>query len=126
MPYADLAALRAARNTKLAESDKWMLPDNPRKGMESINITALEAYRLELREAPEKAKDGEGNFDTSYDLPEAPSEGQGTLQTYSNSQAYVAGEWASDGTDDYICKQDGTGKALSNTDYWTKYEPPSS
>lgn len=120
MPYADIAALRAARNTKLAESDAWMLPDNPRKGLESISETHFEAYRLELREAPEKAVDSEGNFDTSYDLPDPPSQGDGTLQTYSASKAYIFGEWVSDGTDEYICQKDGTGKALTDAEYWTK------
>ncbi len=120
MPYADMAALRAARNAKLAESDAWMLPDNPRKGLEEVSDTVLEAYRLELREAPEKALDGEGNFDTSYELAEAPSIGGGTLQTYSASKAYVFGEWVSDGTDEYVCQKDGTGKALTNAEYWTK------
>ena len=121
MPYADIAALRAARNTKLAESDAWMLPDNPRKGLESISDTHFEAYRLELREAPDKAVDSEGNFDTSYELPDPPSQGgDGNLQTYSASKAYVFGEWVSDGTDEYICQKDGTGKALTNTEYWTK------
>lgn len=120
MPYDDIAALRAARNTRLTESDAWILPDNPRKGLESISDTHFEAYRLELREAPEIAVDSEGNFDTSYELPDAPSQGGGTLQTYSASKAYIFGEWVSDGTDEYICQKNGTGKALTDAEYWTK------
>jgi len=121
MPYSDLAALRAARNQKLAESDAWMLPDNPRKGLEEVSDTVFEAYRLALREAPEKAVDSEGNFDTSYELMEPPTiGGDGTLQTYSASKAYIFGEWVTDGTDEYICQKDGTGKALTDAEYWTK------
>lgn len=120
MPYADIAALRAARDTRLAESDKWMMPDNPRKGLESIEDTHFEAYRLELREAPEKAVDSEGAFDTSYELPDPPSQGGGTLQTYSSSKDYISGEWVTDGTDEYICQKDGKGEALTDAEYWTK------
>ena len=49
MPFSDIAALRAARDQKLKDSDFLMLPDAP----ECLGSkAAIAAYRTSLRELP--------------------------------------------------------------------------
>ena len=58
MPYTSISALRTARNTKLSDSDFWILPDSP---LTSSN-EAVTSYRQGLRDLPASVKvDGSGN-----------------------------------------------------------------
>ena len=49
MPFSDIAALRAARDQKLKDTDYLMLPDAPECRHGKAGVAA---YRVELRELP--------------------------------------------------------------------------
>jgi len=58
MAYTSLSALRTARNTKLSDSDFWMLTDSPLISSKE----AIVSYRQTLRDLPSSVKvDGSGN-----------------------------------------------------------------
>ena len=72
MLFNDISALRTARNTKLSDSDFWILPDSP---LISSNEAVI-SYRQGLRDLPASVKVvGSGNPQLNSD---------GNLQNNSN------------------------------------------
>ena len=71
MAYKDMAALRAARNTALSNSDWAMLPDSPLD--EGIKV-ASELVRQSLRDFPSTlTADKDGKYDLKdVELPVVP------------------------------------------------------
>ena len=57
MSFATVDELRTYRNTLLSESDTWLLPDFPLMVDQKLAMTAILAYRLQLRNWPAVEKD---------------------------------------------------------------------